>query len=83
MRARINHGQRGTGIDRLLRQYEMQYPVEYYDYIIQSFEFGHYDQVIELFNRMKGVQQKDFLINVDHMGYINGERLHNYIINNL
>lgn len=83
MRARINHEGRGTKIDTLLRQYEMKYPQDYYDYIIQSFEFGHFDQVIELFNRMKGVQQKDFLINVDHMGYIYGERLHNYIINNL
>lgn len=83
MRARINHGKRGVKIDTLLKRYEMQYPQDYYDYIIQSYEYGHMNQVIELFNSMKGEQQKDFLMNVTHMGYINGERLQDFIIKSL
>lgn len=83
MRATINHGKRGTKIDRLLKEYEMTYPQDYYDYIIQSYEYGHKDQVISLFNRMKGEQQKSFLIEVNHMGYIHGERLQDFIISNL
>ena len=65
MRARINHGKRGVKIDTLLKRYEMQYPHEYYDYIIKSYEYGHKDQVIELFNLMKGEQQKSFLRNCE------------------
>ena len=83
MRAKINHGKRGVKIDTLLKRYEMQYPQDYYDYIIQSYEYGHKDQVISLFNHMKGEQQKDFLMNVTHMGYIKGERLHDFIISSL
>ena len=83
MRAKINHGKRGVKIDTLLKRYEMKYPQDYYDYIIQSYEDGHMNQVIELFNRMKGELQKDFLINVTHMGYILGERLHDFIIKSL
>lgn len=83
MRATINHGKRGVKIDTLLKRYEMQYPQDYYDYIIQSYEYGHMNQVIELFNSMKGDQQKDFLMNVTHMGYIEGERLQDFIISSL
>ncbi len=83
MRAQINHGKRGVKIDTLLKMYEMTYPQDYYDYIIQSYEYGHMDQVISLFNCMKGEQQKSFLMNVNHMGYIKGERLHDFIISNL
>lgn len=83
MRAKINHGKRGVKIDTLLKRYEMQYPQDYYDYIIQSYEYGHKDQVIELFNSMKGEQQKDFLMNVTHMGLLRGERLHDFIISSL
>jgi len=83
MRAHINHGRRGVKIDTLLKRYEMKYPQDYYDYIIQSYEYGHKDQVIELFNRMKGEQQKSFLMEVNHMGYIHGERLQDFIIQNL
>lgn len=83
MKAIINHGKRGVKIDTLLKMYEMTYPQDYYDYIIQSHEYGHKDQVICLFNRMKGEQQKDFLMNVTHMGYIKGERLQDFIIKSL
>lgn len=82
-RARINHGRRGKKIDSLLKTYEMQYPQDYYDYIIQSYEYGHMEQVIDLFNAMKGEQQKTFLTEVNHMGYILGERLQDFIINRL
>lgn len=82
-RARINHGRRGKKIDSLLKSYEMQYPQDYYDYIIQSYEYGHKEQVIDLFNAMKGEQQKSFLTEVNHMGYIHGERLQDFIINSL
>lgn len=82
-RARINHGRRGKKIDSLLKTYEMQYPQDYYDYIIQSYEYGHKEQVIDLFNAMKGEQQKSFLTEVNHMGYIHGERLQDFIINSL
>lgn len=82
-RARINHGRRGKKIDSLLKSYEMQYPQDYYDYIIQSYEYGHKEQVIDLFNAMKGEQQKSFLTEVNHMGYIHGERLRDFIINSL
>ena len=82
-RARINHGRRGKKIDSLLKSYEMQYPQDYYDYIIQSYEYGHKEQVIDLFNAMKGEQQKSFLTEVNHMGYIYGERLQDFIINSL
>lgn len=83
MKARINHGRRGKKIDSLLKSYEMQYPQDYYDYIIQSYEYGHKEQVIDLFNAMKGEQQKSFLTEVNHMGYIHGERLQDFIINSL
>lgn len=83
MKAIIHHGNAGTKIERLLKRYEMTYPQDYYDYIIQSYEYGHMNQVIELFNSMKGEQQKDFLMNVTHMGHILGERLQDFIISNL
>lgn len=83
MKARINHGSRGTNIDSLLRSYGMQYPQDYYDMIIKSYDNGNFDQCIEQFNRMKGEQQKSFLVNVNHMGWICGERVLNHIIENL
>ena len=83
MKATINHGKRGVKIDTLLKMYEMQYPQDYYDYIIQSYEYGHKDQVISLFNHMKGEQQKSFLMEVNNMGYIHGERLQDFIISSL
>lgn len=66
MRARINHGKRGTAIDRLVKEYGFEYPADYYDYIIESYELGHRDQAISLFNRMKEPQQKSFLRNSEH-----------------
>lgn len=82
MKATINHGKRGTKIDRLLKEYEMQYPQQYYDYMIESYIYGHKAQVIELFNAMKGDDQKTFLLNSPAMGKF-GDRVHDLIIQNL
>lgn len=83
MRAKINHGRRGIKIDTLLKRYEFEYPQDYYDYIIQSYEYGHKAQVIELFNLMKEDDQKTFLLNVERMATIYGEKVHDLIIQNL
>lgn len=83
MRARINHGQRGTDIDRLVKEYDFDCPREYYGYIVQSYENGHHDQVIELFNRMKGELQKSFLLNVSAFVPVYGEKVHDLIIKSL
>lgn len=63
MRAKINHGNRGKSIDRLVKEYEMQYPVDFYCYICESYLYGHRQQVLDLFNEMKEAQQKAFLLN--------------------
>lgn len=83
MRARINHGNRGTDIDRLVKEYDFDCPREYYGYIIDSYVCGHTDQVIELFNRMKGDLQKSYLLNVQHLNPIYGEKIHDLIIKSL
>lgn len=82
MRARINHGQRGTKIETLLKQYEFEYPQQYYDYIIESYINGHKAQAIVLFSLMKEHEQKTFLLNASAMGAY-GERVHDLIIQNL
>lgn len=63
MRAKINHGQRGTKIETLLKRYapEFIHPVDYYDYIERSYVWGNFDMCIELFNEMKREQQITFL----------------------
>lgn len=83
MRAKINHGQRGTDIDRLVKEYDFDCPREYYGYIVQSYENGHPDQVIELFNRMKGELQKNFLLNIEFLQPVYGEKIHDLIIKSL
>lgn len=83
MRAKINHGNRGTDIDRLVKEYDFDYLREYYGYIVDSYANGHHDQVIELFNRMKGDLQKSYLLNVEHMHPVYGEKIHDLIIKNL
>lgn len=83
MRAKINHGQRGVKIDTLLKRYEFEYPQEFYDYILDSYANGLKEQVIELFNEMKGDIQKAFLMNVCHMDTMYGEKVHDLIIQNL
>ena len=83
MRARINHGKRGTDIDRLVKEYDFDCPREYYGYIVDSYANGHTDQVIELFNRMKGDLQKSYLLNVEHMHPVYGEKIHDLIIKSL
>lgn len=83
MRAKINHGQRGSKIEDLLKSYEFETPIEYYGYIIESYENGHHDQVIELFNRMKEAQQKSFLLNVIAFVPVYGEKVHDLIIKSL
>lgn len=83
MRARINHGKRGTAIERLLRTYEFECPMDYYQYIIDSYVNGHHGQVIELFNRMKEYDQKTLLLNVGEMAPIYGERVHDLIIKSM
>ena len=83
MRARINHGKLGTDIDRLVKEYDFDCPREYYGYIVDSYANGHTDQVIELFNRMKGDLQKSYLLNVEHMHPVYGEKIHDLIIKNL
>lgn len=80
MRAKINHGNRGTKIDTLVKRYEFEYPYQYYDYIYESYMLGHYDQAVELFNAMKGEQQKSFLLNAA-LQY--GSNICNFIINRL
>lgn len=82
MRAKINHGQRGTKIETLLKSYEFEYPQQYYDYIIESYIYGHKEQAIRLFNLMKGKDQKTFLLNAPAMGEY-GEATHDLIIVNL
>ena len=82
MRAIINHGRRGTDIDRLVKEYDFDCPREFYGYIVDSYANGHKEQVIELFNRMKGDLQKSFLLNATQMGPY-GERVHDVIIQNL
>lgn len=83
MRAKINHGRKGYKIETLLRKYEFKCPREWYDYIIESYENGHTDQVIELFNLMKEYDQKTFLLNVSYSANIFGEKIHDLIIKNL
>ena len=83
MRAKINHGQRGSKLEDLLKSYEFETPIEYYGYIIESYENGHHDQVIELFNRMKETQQKSFLLNVSAFVPVYGEKVHDLIIKSL
>ena len=83
MRAKINHGQRGKRIDQLVKEYEFEYPIDYYDYIFESYVNGHHDQVIELFNQMKECDQKCFLINIMSMRSIYAERVHDLIIKSL
>ena len=82
MRAKINHGQRGLKIETLLKRYEMEYPSEYYDMIVESYENGNFDQCIEEFNAMKEYDQKTFLLNVDQ-GRIFGEKVRDFIIKSL
>ena len=83
MRARINHGKRGTGIDRLVKRYEFECPREFYGYILDSYANGLKEQVIELFNEMKGDIQKAFLMNVERMDTMYGGKVHDLIIQNL
>lgn len=83
MKAKINHGSRGTKIETLLKRYGFEYPQEYYDMIIESYINGNFDQCIEEFSAMKAENQKTFLANVTAMGYIQGERVQFFIINNL
>lgn len=62
MRAKINHGNRGTSIDRLIDSYdEFIHPVDYYNHIESSYVNGNFYQCVELFNRMKHEQQITFL----------------------
>lgn len=83
MRARINHGTRGTNIDRLVKEYDFDCPREFYGYIVDSYVNGHTDQVVELFNRMKGDLQKSFLLNIQFMQPVYGEKIHDLIIKSL
>ena len=83
MKARINHGKRGTEIDRLVKEYDFDCPIDFYGYIIESYENGHTDQVIELFNRMKGDLQKSFLLNIQYLSPVYGEKVHDLIIKSL
>lgn len=83
MRAKINHGQRGKDIDRLVKYYDFEYPIQFYEYIIESYENGLYDQVIELFNEMKESEQKVFLLNVSDIAKVYGEKVHDLIIKSL
>lgn len=83
MRAKINHGTRGTDIDRLVKEYDFDCPREFYGYIVDSYANGHKEQVVELFNRMKGDLQKNFLLNIQYMNSIYGEKIHDLIIKNL
>lgn len=83
MRARINHGKRGTDIYRLVKEYDFDCPGEFYGYIVDSYANGHKEQVIELFNRMKGDLQKSFLLSIEHMNGVYGEKVHDLIIQNL
>lgn len=83
MRAKINHGQRGTDINRLAKEYDFDCPREYYGYIVDSYVNGHTDQCIELFNRMKGDLQKSFLLNIQFMQPVYGEKIHDLIIKSL
>lgn len=70
-------------MEALLKSYEFETPIEYFGYIIESYENGHDEQVIELFNRMKETQQKSFLLNVSAFVPVYGEKVHDLIIKNL
>lgn len=70
-------------MESLLKRYEFETPIEYYGYIIESYENGHDDQVIELFNRMKGDLQKSFLLNIEFLQPVYGEKIHDLIIKSL
>ena len=83
MRAKINHGQRGTDIGCLVKEYDFDCPREYFGYIVQSYENGHHDQVIELFNRMKGELQKSFLLSIEFLQPVYGKKIHDLIITSL
>lgn len=83
MRAKINHGQRGTDIDKLVKEFEFRCPADYDEYIVESYVNGRDDQVIELFNRMKGDRQRSFLLNVNAMHPVFGESVHDLIIKSL
>lgn len=83
MRAKIHHGNAGKRIESLLKTYEFECPMDYYQYIIDSYVNGHKDQVIELFNEMMEYDQKTFLLNVERMASIYGEKVHDLIIKSL
>jgi hypothetical protein len=82
MRAIINHGRRGTRMETLLKRYEFEHPMQYFDYIIESYINGHNDQAIALFSLMKIDAQKTFLLSALKMGQY-GERVRDLIIQNL
>lgn len=78
MRAKINHGQRGTKIETLLKRYdEFKYPSQYFWHIEESYQNGNFDQTIELFNEMKRAQQMTFLLEYA------GVEVKDFIIKNL
>lgn len=83
MRAKINRGQLGTDINRLVKEYDFDCPREYYGHIVDSYVNGNNDQVIELFNRMKGDLQKNFLLNVESIQPVYGKKIHDLIIKSL
>ena len=70
-------------MENLLKEYEFEEPQEYFGYIIESYENGHHDQVIELFNQMKETMQKSFLLNVNAFVPVYGEKVHDLIIKSL
>lgn len=79
MRAKINHGNRGTEIGILCRRYGFELPYQYWRYILDQFVYGNFDQAIDLFNAMKGESQKSMLLNLDD----SGESFKDFIIENL
>lgn len=48
--------------ETLAREYDFTTKFEYFDYIIDSLINGNRSQVKDLFNQMKGTDQKEFLV---------------------
>ena len=66
----IHHGKAGRSIDRLVKEYEFKYPYQYWMYIIDSYYNGHKQQAIELFNAMRGENQKAMLLNCENPRFV-------------
>ena len=69
--------------ETLAREHDFTTKDEYFNYIVESLVNGQRQQVRDLFNKMKGCDQQDFLINYlsDNGGF--GQSVRNICIGEL